>query len=87
MPTLDALEYERFSYDETNPNPLSLDEAVKQAAELRRSDPTNFYRVESADENNASFKVTKVPVASVYADFLARAAKAMSKYLIRVQHK
>ena len=67
MPTLEAQEYERFSYDEANQHSLTLDEAVRKARGLRRNDSSNFYRIEHADESGTIFTVTKVPVASVYA--------------------
>jgi hypothetical protein len=78
MPTIEAREYERFSYDD----PLTLDEAVKKASELRRRDSANFYRVENVDEGRNAFTVKKVPVASVYADFIASVFK-LQAYLRR----
>lgn len=87
MPTLEALDYEKFSYHEANQHSLTLEEAVKKAAELRRKDSANFYRVEYADESHATFTVTKVPVSSVYADFIARVAKVMGKYVLRAQRR
>jgi uncharacterized iron-regulated membrane protein len=87
MPTLEALDYERFSYDEANENPLTLDEAVKKAKALRRKDAANFYRIKHTDEGGTSFVVTKVPVSSVYADFVAHAAKVMNRYVRRIQHR
>ena len=82
MPTLDATEYERFSYDEPSRAPLSLDEAVKKARELRASDASrnNFYRIEYADDSHMSFQVTTVPAASVYADFTARISQALARF-------
>jgi hypothetical protein len=76
MPTLEAREYEHFSYDES---PLTLDEAVKKASELRKNDAENFYRIEPANEDKTSFKVTKVPVASVYAGLVARVSRLMGR--------
>jgi phosphoenolpyruvate carboxylase len=76
MPTLEAQEYERFRYDEPT---LTLEEAVKKAAELRRKDPANFYRVENADDSRTAFTVAKVPVSTVYADFVARIARVLTR--------
>jgi hypothetical protein len=87
MPTLDATEYERFSFDEANRAPLSLDEAVKQAREKRSSDPANFYRVKMADEGQMTFYVAKISKASVYADFLARVTKTMGRLLLHSKTK
>ena len=80
MPTLEALEYERFSYDE---RPLTLDEALAKAAELRRKDSSNFYRIEHINEGRTAFRIKKVSATSVYADFAARVAKALGKYRFR----
>jgi hypothetical protein len=83
MPTLEAREYEQFSYDEANQHSLSLDDAVRKAMDLRRKDSTNFYRVVPADESGNAFTVTPVPVASIYADFMARVAKIAGRYVVR----
>jgi hypothetical protein len=84
MPTLEAQDYERFSFDE---HPLTLDEAIKKANELRRKDSANFYRIEHTNEDRTAFAVTKVPVASVYADFIAKALKMMRRRTIRFQSR
>lgn len=85
MPTLEATEYERFNFDESDRHALTLDDAVKKAKELRKKDSANFYRVELADEGHMSFTVTKVPMSSVYADFMARIAKALGRYVVRAK--
>ena len=74
MPMLEAQEYEKFRYDEPT---LTLEEATKKAADLRRQDSSNFYRVQNTDESRTAFVVAKIPVSSVYADFLARIAKTL----------
>ncbi len=76
MPTLEAQEYERFRYDEPA---LTLEEAVKKAADLRRKDSTNFYRVENSGESGTAFVVARVPVSTVYVEFLARVAKIIGR--------
>lgn len=81
MPTLETVDYARFNYEDDAP--LSLNEAVKKAAALRRKDSTNFYRVELVDEKGTAFTVKKVPAASVYADFIARVSKVMGRYFLR----
>jgi hypothetical protein len=83
MPTLEAHEYEQFSYDEANQHSLTLDEAVRKAKDLKRNDSTNFYRVVRTDDNGTTFTVTSIPIASVYADFMARVAKAAGRYVVR----
>jgi hypothetical protein len=80
MPTLESLDYERFSFDD----PLTLDEAVKKAEALRRKDASSFYRVEHTNESRTTFTVKKVPKASVYADFVARALKLLGATRLRV---
>lgn len=87
MPALEATEYERFSFDEADQKALTLDEATKKAKDLRKKDAANFYRIEVADESHLTFTVTKVPVASVYADFVARMAKLMGRYVVRTRSK
>jgi hypothetical protein len=81
MPVLDSLDYERFSYDDPSAESMSLDEAVKKAKELRKGDSQHFYRIEAIDQDSNSFRVEKVSVASVYAEFLARIAKTMGRYM------
>jgi len=80
MPALDTLEYEHFSLDEEERPPLSLDEAIKKAREMRKLDKENFYRVEYADASETKFRVHKVPATVVYADFFSRIAKSLGKY-------
>ncbi len=75
MATVEAQDYERFTYDDPNGRPLALDEAIKKAIELRRADPKNFYRVESTDMNTTAFRIQKISIDSVYADFATRFAK------------
>jgi hypothetical protein len=87
MPTLEAQEYDRFTFDEPIQRSLTLEEAVQKARDLRRNDSTNFYRVEQADESGVAFKVISIPVASVYADFMARVAKVTGRFARRVRHR
>ena len=84
MPTLEVQDYEHFSFDE---NPLSLDEAIKKASELRKGDKENFYRVKPANDKATTFVVTKVPATAIYADLAARVAKAMARYRLRGRQK
>jgi hypothetical protein len=83
MPTLEAREYEQFSYDEANQHSLTLEEAMRKAIDLRRNDSTNFYRVVRTDDGGNAFTVTPIPIASVYADFMARVAKIAGRYVVR----
>ncbi len=80
MPVLDSTDYERFSYDEPNGPGLTLDEAVTKAKELRRTDQSNFYRIEVADQDASAFRIRKVPVSMAYAEFVARMAKTLARY-------
>jgi hypothetical protein len=79
MPTMESIDYERFSYGEAAPS-LTLDEAVKKARELRRQDSGNFYRIEAVDESANAFRIEKVSSASLYTEFIARLAKALTRY-------
>lgn len=87
MPALEATEYERFSFDEAGQNALTLDEAVKKARELRKNDPSNFYRIEPADDHQTTFTVREVPMTSVYTDFMAKMLKLMNRNRFRSRHK
>jgi hypothetical protein len=80
MPTLDSIDYERFSIDEASNPAMTLDEAVRKAREMRASDTTCFYRVEAIDQSANSFRVEKVPIAAAYADFISRIARTMFRY-------
>jgi uncharacterized iron-regulated membrane protein len=80
MPTLESLDYERFSYDEADKQSLTLDQAVKKAAELRRGDSAHFYRIEVNDIGSNSFRVDKVPVSSAYSEFIGRLMKTAARF-------
>jgi len=84
MPILETQEYEQFSYDE---QPLTLDEAIKKARDLRRTDPANFYRVKHGNEGRTMFTVKKIPASSVYADFVAKMAKLTGRFSIRTARR
>lgn len=77
MPVLESLDYDKFRYDEATQFPLTLDEAVKKAAELRRNDQSSFYRIEPVNEADNNFVIKKVPVGTVYAEFIARVTKLL----------
>jgi hypothetical protein len=77
MPTIDATEYERFSYDEATPS-MTLEEAEKKASELRKADPSRFHRIEATGDN--TFRVDSVSKAEAYEDFLARSFRMLSKF-------
>ncbi|MGC9223945.1 MAG: hypothetical protein ACP5E2_08465 [Terracidiphilus sp.] len=87
MPVLEATEYERFSFDEAGQHALTLDEAVRKAKEFRKNDPANFYRIEPADDQHTTFTIREVPVASVYADFMAKVFKIMGRNRFRTRRK
>jgi hypothetical protein len=75
-PTLEIQDYEHFRYDES---PLTLDEAVKKAGELRKKDSENFYRIEPANQDGTTFTVKKVSAASLYAELVARMSKLTAR--------
>ena len=81
MPTFEAQDYEHFSFDE----PLTLDDAVKKARDLRRNDSSNFYRIEHMDATGNTFIVKKVSVSSAYADFMAHVVKLLGRNVNRAR--
>lgn len=74
MQTFESTDYERFSYDEGE-STLTLEQAIKKAADLRRGDAEHFYRVKARDQNANEFHVEKVPKTSAYTEFLSRLMK------------
>jgi hypothetical protein len=84
MPSLEAIDYDTFTIEGAGERPLTLDEAVKKASQLRRKDVgNNFYRIVRVDENKNAFIVRRVAAASVYADFAARVSKLLGRYKLR----
>jgi hypothetical protein len=80
MPTVEALEYERFDFSEEASKPVPLEDAVAKAVELRKQDPNNFHRVEPADLGGSLFRVVSVSPLDVYADFRSRISKSVARF-------
>lgn len=70
--TTDAPEYDLFDYNGYDQTPLSLEDAIKKASELRHNDPGKVHRVVPADRTISTFYVDSIPAAEVYADLLSR---------------
>jgi hypothetical protein len=70
--TTDAPEYEQFDYKDYDQTPLSLEDAIKRASELRRDDPSRIHRVVPADRNTVTFHVDSTAAVEVYADLISR---------------
>jgi len=66
--------------DEASNPAMTLDQAIKNAREMRAGDSANFYRIEAIDQNTNSFRVDKVPATIVYADLVSRMVKRMFRY-------
>jgi hypothetical protein len=74
----------RFDYDSfdfgNEAKRMTLDEAVREAADLAARDSTHFYRVVPVDDAMSRFKVEKVAkqraAKRYYANYLARMARA-----------
>lgn len=67
---MQTLDYDLFDLKTADKPPLSLDEAVSQAAELRHGN-ADFFRVVPIDLDKATFRVERVTSEKVYSDFLA----------------
>jgi len=85
MLALERSEYEHFSLDDPGQHGLTLEEAVRKASELRRKDSSNFYRVEFADENHTTFRVTVVPASSVYSQLMNHVSRLVARYTSRTR--
>jgi Ser-tRNA(Ala) deacylase AlaX len=70
--TTDAPEYDLFDYKDYDQTPLSLEDAIKKASELRGNSPDKIHRVVPADRNITTFQVDSVPVTEAYADLLSK---------------
>jgi hypothetical protein len=73
-------EYETFDYAHFDDLGLSLDEAVKKAAQLRSFDPKHFHRIMPVDSNMSSFRVESVPVDVAYSEAMSRWSALLNKF-------
>jgi len=84
MPQLmDTVDYERFEYKHFDEQPLSLEEAIKQAQSLRARDESSVYRVIPLDDDLTGFRVDKVDKSELYASLLSKITKLWSKLYAR----
>jgi len=84
MPSLlDSTDYDRFDYRHADETPLSLEDAIKKVAELRRADKAHFHRILPTDGNMAGFRIASISRDQVYADFVARAGDLFGRALRR----
>jgi len=61
MPSLfESVDYESFSLKDWDSRPLSLDEAVKKAENLRSLGTVGFFRIVPVDQNMTAFRVRVV---------------------------
>jgi len=70
--TTDAPEYDLFDYKDYDQAPLSLEDAMKKASDLRRKDPNQIHRIVPADRGITTFQIDSVPAAEAYADLLSK---------------
>ena len=78
---LESTDYDRFDHKHADEPPLTLEEAVRKAAALRRTERSKFHRIVPTDENMASFRVESVSKDEAYAEFLARANSIFNRFL------
>lgn len=71
-----ATDYERFSYENFDESPLTLEEAVRKANILRSHDSQHVYRVVPFDDELKGFYVESASKTELYANFLSRILKA-----------
>lgn len=72
-------EYDSFDCGEEN-KPMRLDEAVRKAAELSRSDQKHFYRVRPVDSAFSGFRIEKVSKADEWKRYAERLQRATRRY-------
>lgn len=84
MPSLlDSTDYDRFDYEHADEPSLTLEEAIRKAAALRRADKTHFHRIMPTDGTMTSFRIDSVSRDQAYADFVARAEELFRSALRR----
>jgi len=83
FPMIDAVQYDQFDFKHYDETPLSLPEATKAAAAMRKRNPRKFYRVVQAEQSGETFYVDSLQPETVYAQLLARLANAWSRLASR----
>lgn len=81
--SIESTEYDLFDYKHGDEAPMTLDEAAREAATLRASDRSRFYRVVPVDQEMTQFRVKAVASEQVYASMLERANRMMIRFLAK----
>ena len=72
MHNFDLPEYDSFDIGRRGRTPVSLDEAIREADAMRKTDPNSVSRVVPANANADSFYVQSVDRETAQAEILAR---------------
>ena len=80
---IDTVQYDQFDFKHYDETPLSLPEASRAVAAMRKRNPRKFYRVVQADRSGETFYVDALPPETVYAQLMARLANAWSRLASR----
>ena len=83
MPQLDTQSYEQFSIKHYDEVPLSLSEASRTAAEMRKKTPGKFYRIVPTGSGSDGFHVETVEPELAYSELLARITATFARLLSR----
>lgn len=76
-------EYETFEYRLFEDAPLSLEDAIKKADQLRGADATRFHRVVPTDSNMVLFHVDSVSREHLYAELLSRWSNMLNRFVVK----
>ena len=84
MPSLlESTEYDRFDYRYADEPALTLEEVIRKAAKLRKTDKTHFHRIVPTDASMTHFRIESVSREQAYADFIIRASDLRNRALRR----
>jgi hypothetical protein len=83
VPETDLAEYDTFDYKHFDETPLSLEEAVKKATQLRAADRDHMHRVVSVDSNMSGFRIESIPTETIIKEKLTRWHLLWSKFLLK----
>ena len=87
MAQAELVEYEGFEYRHFDEKPLTLDEAVKQAKQLRAAEHDSFHRIVPIDAEMTCFRVESLPKSALYADMVVRWATLLNRFAFRFMHR
>ena len=87
MAQLESVEYDTFDYKTIDEAPLSLEDAVKKAAQLRTSDTSHFHRIVPTDPSMISFRVDSIPREAVYSEYLSRWTGLLHRLILKPQKR